>query len=190
MSKSGGKKNFLMLGAGLLVGLGLGLFILIGFGWLELSRTSAEGRGGAISAPIVGSKAPDFTLNTLDGEPVSLSDLEGKVVLINFWATWCEPCKIEMPFFQSRYEQHAPQFEVLAVNYAEPEDTVRRFVEAEGLTFTILLDRSAEVVRKYQVRGYPTTLVVGPDGIIQVYHIGIVTQRQLDGYLEAAGVGG
>jgi peroxiredoxin len=179
-----------MLSAGLLVGLGMGLFVLAAFGRLESARLGSGGRGGAISAPIVGSKAPDFTLVSLDGEEVSLSDLEGKVVLINFWATWCEPCKIEMPFFQSRYEKYAPQFEVLAVNYAEAEETVRKFIEEEGLTFTVLLDRRAEVVRMYQVRGYPTTLVVGADGTIEVYHIGIVTQRQLDGYLAAAGVGG
>jgi peroxiredoxin len=190
MSKKGGKKHLLMLAAGILVGLGLGLFILVGFGRLEMNRSSEGGRGGAISAPIVGSRAPDFTLQTLEGDTVRLSDLEGRAVLINFWATWCEPCKIEMPFFQARYDQYWPQFEVLAVNYAEQEDTVRRYVEAEGLTFTILLDRSAQVVRQYQVRGYPTTVLVDQEGIIQVYHIGIVTQRQLDGYLKAVGVGG
>jgi cytochrome c biogenesis protein CcmG, thiol:disulfide interchange protein DsbE len=189
VSKERGKKNILMLAAGLLVGLGMGLFVLVSFGRLEVSRSPEGGRGGAISAPIVGSKAPEFTLQTLDGETISLSDLEGKAVLINFWATWCEPCKIEMPFFQERYERYSPNFDVLAVNYAEPEDTVRRFVESEGLTFTILLDRSAQVVRQYQVRGYPTTVMVDPDGIIQVYHIGIVTQRQLDGYLKTVGVG-
>jgi cytochrome c biogenesis protein CcmG, thiol:disulfide interchange protein DsbE len=188
MSGEGRKKNVMMLGAGLLVGLGMGLFVLVSFGWLEMSRSSSGGRGGAIQAPIVGSKAPDFTLQTLEGETLSLSDLEGKAVLINFWATWCEPCRIEMPFFQDRYERYSPHFDVLAVNYAEPEETVRRFVEAEGLTFTILLDRNAQIVRQYQVRGYPTTVIVDPDGIIQVYHIGIVTQRQLDGYLKTVGV--
>jgi peroxiredoxin len=189
MSGRSGKKNVLMLAAGLLVGLGMGLFVFVSFGRLEMSRSPEGGRGGAISAPIVGSKAPDFSLQTLEGDTLSLSDFEGKAVLINFWATWCEPCKIEMPFFQERYERYSPHFDVLAVNYAEPEDTVKRFIEAEGLTFTVLLDQNAQVVRLYQVRGYPTSVLVDSEGIIQVYHIGIVTQRQLDGYLAMVGVG-
>lgn len=185
-------KNLLMLGAGLMVGTGLGLFILFGIigPRIPVSGGADQPRGASVAAPIVGSVAPDFELQALSGENVRLSDLRGRPVLLNFWATWCGPCEVEMPLFQSRYETRSADFEVLAVNFAEAPAKVQNFIEERELTFPILLDPDAEVQRLYNIHGYPTTLIMDAEGIIRVYHIGVMTESQLDGYLKDVGVGG
>lgn len=139
-------------------------------------------------APIVGAPAPDFSLETTSGETVRLSDLQGQVVLLNFWATWCGPCEVEMPALQSRYEALKDRgLIILGVDNAEPLETVREFGERLGLTFPLLLDPKADVQQLYRVRGYPTTLIVGVDGRIEVLHIGVLTEGQLDNYLQEVG---
>lgn len=93
-----------------------------------------------------GEPAPNFTLTTLDGKTVQLSDYRGKAVLLNFWGTWCEPCRTEMPALQNAYDQYKDQgFEVLAVNIAETDVAVSSFVEQYQLNFPVLLDRNREV---------------------------------------------
>ena len=123
--------------------------------------------------PTTDSVAPDFSLETLDGQTVSLSDLRGQVVLINFWATWCPPCREEMPAIQSVYDRYRDQgFTVLAVNLLETNAEVTEFTDEMGLTFPILMDRSAEVFFLYRVRGLPTTFFLDQAGVIQSIKIG------------------
>jgi cytochrome c-type biogenesis protein len=115
----------------------------------------------------VGLRAPNFTVPVLEGEPVELFALRGRVVLLNFWATWCGPCREEMPFFQRLEDTYAAEgFTVLAVNYAEPPDAVRGFMEQEQLRFSAGLDQVGAVNRQFGVRGYPTTYIIGRDGVI------------------------
>jgi peroxiredoxin len=129
----------------------------------------------------IGQPAPDFTLASLEGETVSLSDYTGQVVLINTWATWCPPCRAEMPAINTFYEAHQDKgFTVLAVNNQEDAQTITDFVEASGFGFPVLLDPEAEMTELYQVRGLPTTFIIGRDGTIQHVQAGTITDRQLE----------
>ena len=185
------REDILVLGAGLIVGAGLGVLIFFGIGnsrRLFSGQEIAAGRNLSASLAI-GSPAPDFELTNLAGESIRLSELKETVVLINFWATWCGPCRLEMPAIQERYERYLPELAVLAVNFDEPVDDVQSFVDELGLTFDVLLDPGAKIQDLYRVRGYPTTFLVDTEGIVQVYHIGLMTEEQLDGYLAQLGVG-
>jgi thiol-disulfide isomerase/thioredoxin len=133
--------------------------------------------------------APDFKLETLSGESIQLSELRGKPVVINFWATWCGPCIEEMPTIEKYYHQYKNDFRILAVNDDEPAADVEKFVRDMGLTFDILLDPGAKVQSLYRLRGYPTSFIVDAEGIVRVQHIGPMSEKQLEGYLSEVGVG-
>jgi peroxiredoxin len=185
------RRELLIVLAGLVIGAGLGILILFGSGVGENlfgTRMSLAGNE-AFFIPTTDSPAPDFQLVSLSGETVRLSDLRGIPVLVNFWATWCGPCLLEMPAIQSRYDRHQSEFAVLAVNYDEPIEQVRPYVDQLGLTFDVLLDPAGEVQRLYRVRGYPTTYLVDAEGVIRIQHIGLMSEEQLDRYLAHMGVG-
>ncbi len=115
-----------------------------------------------------GKEAIEFTLPDLEGRPVSLSDFRGKVVFLNFWATWCKPCEDEMPSMQVLYESLKDQpFEIVAVSIdSEGPEVVRKFVEKYGLTFTILHDRKGRIKDAYKTTGVPETFIIDQNGII------------------------
>jgi cytochrome c biogenesis protein CcmG/thiol:disulfide interchange protein DsbE len=127
---------------------------------------------------ITGAVAPDFAAVTLDGSPARLSDYRGKVVLLNVWATWCAPCREEMPSMQRLYEAFADEqdFEVIAVSVDAPMGErdgsgnlggdLAAFAEQYGLTFTILHNPTGQVQRTYQTTGVPESFVIGRDGLI------------------------
>lgn len=137
-------------------------------------------------APEVGAQAPDFTLQNLVGEEVSLRDLRGQVVLINFWATWCGPCRLEMPTIQARYNDGG--FAVLAVDFDESAEQVQAFMNELGLSLPALLDDGGRVQELYRVRGYPTSFFVDEQGIIRIFHIGEMNADILEDYLAQMGV--
>jgi peroxiredoxin len=140
--------------------------------------------------PVLNAQAPDFTLETVEGEKVQLSDFNGRPVLINFWATWCGPCRIEMPAIQDRFATYQePGLVVLAVNYDESRGAVSIFRDEMGLTFPLLLDPGGEVQQLYRNRSYPTSFFVDEQGIIRSHHIGVMTEGQLDENLATIGVG-
>ncbi len=125
--------------------------------------------------PLVeGDMAPEFTLPMLGDGDVSLSDYRGKVLLINIWATWCEPCRDEMPYIESQYENFKDQpFEVLAINQdRRGEEDVAPFAQDFGLTFPILLDRDKEVGKLYQVSKFPESFIVDKNGVIVAHVVG------------------
>ena len=110
--------------------------------------------------------AEDFTLTTLQGEEVTLSDYKGKIVFLNFWATWCEPCIEEMPHMQSVYEKH-PDIAMLAVNLTGKDlgiDVVKQFVDELGVTFPILLDEAHVVGKQYNILALPTSYIIDTEG--------------------------
>lgn len=144
---------------------------------------------GIKTAPQQGAFAPEFTLSNTAGEKVSLTSQRGKVVLINFWATWCPPCMQEMPDINNRYEMHRENLAVLAVDNGDPIESVLQFRDQVGLSFEPLLDSRGAVSRLYQINAFPTSMFVDEHGIIQIVHIGLMTASQLDSYLADMGLG-
>lgn len=132
-----------------------------------------------------GQPAPDFTLQAADGSTYRLSELHGRPVMINFWASWCGPCKDEMPAIEEAYRANKDSgFIVLAVNVEESAGKVEPFVAKLQLTFPVLLDRSGAVAARYRVRSLPTTVFVRPDGVIDGMREGAYTRRMLFGRIE------
>ena len=127
----------------------------------------------------IGSLAPDFQLQDLDGNTVSLSDLRGSPVMLNFWATWCGPCREEMPYLQQIYDEWQDQgLVILTINLRESQTTVRQFMEDLGLTFPALLDTNGAVTERYNVIAIPTTFFINKYGIIQVIKVGSFSSKQ------------
>jgi thiol-disulfide isomerase/thioredoxin len=132
--------------------------------------------GGMIVSPTAaginkGDIAPDFELELLNGDKIKLSDLKGQKVLINFWATWCPPCKEEMPEMQKFYEEYGDEIAIIAINATDSEkneQAVRDFIEEKGYTFPVALDKDMEVVDNYMAITIPTSYFIGTDGVLQV----------------------
>jgi peroxiredoxin len=131
---------------------------------------------GLIPAPKTGFRAPDFSLPTLDGKQLSLAELKGKAVVLNIWTTWCAFCETEMPAFQNVADEmrDSAQVVILAVNSTNQDDpgAVAQFVNRKGITFSIPMDTAGRVTRQYQVRAFPTTFFIDPEGIIRNVTIG------------------
>lgn len=153
---------------------------------------SANGQTGLIgAAPTerlkVGDPAPDFLLAQLGGDPVQLSKLRGKTVFINFWATWCAPCKDEMPIIQQFYQQHRnDNVVVLAVNVKDNADSAKGYFKDNGLSMPVLLDYTGNVPGGYRVTGYPESYFVDKNGKIGQFHIGpFTTAQELESKLQS-----
>ena len=128
---------------------------------------------GTNQKPVIGKPAPDFQLKNLDGQSISLSDFRGKPVLINFWASWCQPCVYEMPFIQEVFEEWSGQgLVVLTINIGESSSKAKTFMESHDLSFPVLLDTKQDVAEKYNIRGIPTTFFIDENGIIKRMKIG------------------
>ena len=152
------------------------LLLLSGLVWIWVSRAApGQTSAGVIPAPQKSFQAPDFALQTAAGEELRLSDLRGQAVLLNFWASWCPPCKAEMPAFERAYQAWQEQgFTILAVNAASqdnPEDA-QTFAQELGLSFPILFDLDGSVNLLYQVRSLPTSFFIDPQGVIQEVVVG------------------
>lgn len=152
------------------------LVIVVGTGWIWLSAVPpSTTTGGLIPSPREGFLAPDFTLDLVGGGQLTLSELRGEVILINLWASWCPPCRSEMPAIQQVYEANRERgLEVLAINmtYQDSETAAVEFARELGLTFPILLDRTGTVGYQYQLRSLPTTFFVDQQGVIQQVILG------------------
>ncbi|MCB2202761.1 TlpA family protein disulfide reductase [bacterium] len=133
--------------------------------------------------------APEFMLTNLEGESVALSDYRGTAVMVNFWATWCPPCRAEMPLIQEFQDRFEDDFVVLAVNGGEGEAEVRGFMEAYDFTLTFLLDPENSVAQQYGVRGFPTSLFIDTEGYLRAFHVGELQENLMTNYLAEIGVG-
>lgn len=129
----------------------------------------------------IGKMAPDFTLNTHNGNTITLSELKGKKVLLNFWASWCGPCEEEMPAMQKVYNELMGQdVEIVAVNMTIGKETIEsatQFVKQYGLTFPVPLDTKGEVMKLYEIYGLPTSYFLDSEGIIRAKFFGPMDER-------------
>ncbi|MDQ3005314.1 MAG: TlpA family protein disulfide reductase [Chloroflexota bacterium] len=141
----------------------------------------------AAASSLVGKQAPDFTLAALDGTQVRLSQFRGQPVVINFWATWCRPCREEMPELVRSYESHkAEGFIILALNltFSDSLPDVQAFVNEFNINFPVLLDKDGAIAeRLYRIPGVPTSVFINQDGTLERIQVGIMTPRQIDQYV-------
>lgn len=160
------------------------VWLLIGVSVFVIGLALVALRGGDSSGAAIGS-TPDFSATTVTGENVQLSAYRGQVVMLNFWATWCPPCRAEMPAIDAAYRQYGPQgFTVLAVNNGETPERITPFGRALGLNIPLVLDTSTRIQRQFAIEAYPTSIFIGRDGAVYATHVGIVTPDQLTQYIE------
>lgn len=133
-----------------------------------------------------GQRAPDFELAGLDGKPLRLSDLRGRPVLLNFWATWCGPCRQEMPLLQETAERYADRgLAVVGVDVGEGAETVRNYARSLGVEFPILLDSTQDISDRFRVYALPTSFFIDSQGVIDLHFIGPLDAQMIEHRLEA-----
>lgn len=169
------RRELIFAGLGVLIGLAI-----IGVVWAVTAGTAEP------ELPGVGETnrpAPDIAMPTLDGGTVRLSDYRGRVVLVNFWGTWCEPCKEETPALQAAHQQFKDQgLVILGVNLRmqEPdEQAIRAFLDQYGVTYTTALDIEGEAARLFQISPIPTSYFIDPAGNIRYIRVGTLTQEEV-----------
>jgi thiol-disulfide isomerase/thioredoxin len=173
-------KGGLFLLGGLLIGVLFGVLIL-----LNGPLGSASDRR---LPPTVGAPAPDFSLQQLGAGRLRLSDLKGKPVIINFWATWCAPCKEEMPLLDQAASRYSDELIVLGVNAGEAAEVIQPYIDSTGINFPILLDSDEKLADLYFVRNFPMTFFVDSQGVLQAQHIGLLQETSLSRYLSTVGI--
>lgn len=144
---------------------------------------SALVSAGPKTGPNVGQQAPNFKLKSVTGPDVTLSALRDKPVFLNFWATWCPPCRAEMPDLQAMYKKYGSRMHFLAVNVQEGTGEVARFLKSNGYTLPVALDNKGAVTAKYFVNGIPTSLVIDTKGVIRGKNVGALSASQMEGLI-------
>ena len=134
--------------------------------------------------PGIGAPAPTFALQDVDGNVVQLSDFRGRVVLVNFWATWCSPCRKEFPELARAYDEHNEEVVVLGVDLQENADEVRNFASEYGAKFPIVIDVKADVAAAYRLLGLPSSYFIDQQGILRDQFFGPLSRKTLDEKIE------
>lgn len=177
-SKSSKKSTIVIVLIAVGVVLGLCILLCLGASFYPLAMEKI------FASQLVGQEAPNFTLTTLDGKEVTLSELQSKPVVVNFWATWCPSCVQELAEVQAAYHQHGDEIHFLTVNLDHNRDTVESFATERSLDFPILFDENGKVSGLYRVRGIPVTVFISSEGVMVKRHIGSLTEEKLAEYLE------
>jgi cytochrome c biogenesis protein CcmG, thiol:disulfide interchange protein DsbE len=158
----------------------------LGLFWISYSRVG-EGLAAASdqhAAPLPGFVSPDFDLPAVVGPNMTLTELRGQPVVLNFWATWCPPCRAEMPYFEAVSQNYAGRVAVIGIDQGETLEQVVRFATAVGVTYPLLLDEDSQVSRLYKVQALPTTFFIDRRGVVREVHTGIISQAVLEERIE------
>jgi peroxiredoxin len=161
---------------------GLAAWLVFGQG----AQRIIESLPGNAPRPVeVGNPAPDFRLPTPNGSSLALSELRGKVVVLNFWATWCVPCRAEMPALENVFQEHGPRgLVVVGVGVQESAEKVLAFLPEVGVSFPILLDSDTRLATRYRATGLPATFIVDRRGVVRDIRLGPYTEEMLRPRLE------
>lgn len=170
------KRNRLVMRSAIL------LMLVAAIGYTIYNSATADD----VSLLEVGDEAPNFALQDLDGKQHKLSDYRGQGVFLNFWGTWCEPCKKEMPAMDRQFNAYKDKgVHVLAVNIAQSNFEVQSFSDQFKLSFPIVIDKTKDVMTAYNIRPLPTTVLVNPEGKIERIITGEMTEQDIEGYMES-----
>jgi peroxiredoxin len=163
------------------------VFLLLAGHWCWL-MAAAPGQGQRRSPLAIGQPAPNFTTHDAHDNVVALQEYHGRPVVLNFWATWCVPCRQELPVLQAAYETHRDRgLVILAISQdaAEQKAMVRAYVADLGITFPPLLDPEGGVAAYYNIFLLPSTIFINPAGTVVAVHLGLMTRPQIEQHLEA-----
>jgi len=151
----------------------------------KASQENATSQSTGINHNILKTKAIDFRLKDLEGKELSLSDLKGKKVFLNFWATWCPPCRAEMPEIEKLYQETKDSnLVIVAVEIGEPLDTVKSFIDSNKYNFKVLLDSDQSIASKYNIASIPTSYFIDVDGNIVSKNVGAMNIDQMKAYIK------
>jgi len=158
---------------------------LLGTAWVVVSQEEtlagqALNNNSLIEAPQAGYLAPDFTLTSYLGDEITLSELRGQPTVLNFWATWCPPCRAEMPHLQNAGIRYLGRVHFIGVDQGESSELVSQFAREFGVTFPLLLDGDYVVSDKYGIRALPTTFFIDSHGVVREVFTGILNQAVLE----------
>ena len=169
----------------ILVVAAIAIMLIVGKRLARLPKSSDNGLGGG---PIVGKAAPDFALESLDGKTVHLSDFRGKAVLLNFWATWCEPCKIEMPWFAELQRQYGAQgLEILGIAMDDSDkDTIAKFAKDLGVNYPVLLGKEGVGDRYGGVPYLPNSFYIDRAGTVVEHVAGLKDRAEIENFVKEA----
>jgi peroxiredoxin len=169
----------------------IGLVIVLGGLWIVysssmLSDLASQGENVTLEpAPVVGHPAPDFALPTLAGETVRLSDFKGRPVLVNFWATWCGPCRSEFPDFQKAAVDNADKLVIIGINNTttDQKEQIPAFLEEFSVTFPIVLDETGDTAKAYNILGLPTSIFIDRNGNVNEIFTGPINKAYIEAKL-------
>ncbi|NPV76735.1 MAG: TlpA family protein disulfide reductase [Anaerolineae bacterium] len=176
------KKLIGLLIGGLAAGAVLGYIVAFG------GKPAQQNARRLSRPPVVGKEMPALMLEDLDGNAIDTTILTGEPLIINFWATWCPPCKAEMPLLQEFSRVNQESVVVIGINVMESNAVVKEYVQANKISFTILLDSDGRVYEAYQILGLPTTYFVDENGILRAQHIGVLDKELLNEYGKMIGL--
>ena len=179
------KANVVILGFAVVV---IAAMLFFGSHLAHKRQAEAARSGSLVAGQIIGKPAPDFTLKTLDGNTLKLSDLRGKAVVLNFWATWCPPCKVELPWFVDLQKQYGPQgLQIVGISEDEGgKDKVAAFVKEMGVNYTVAVDDDTVAGKYGDVEDLPTTFYIDRNGKIVQFAMGLVDRSEIEDKMKAA----
>lgn len=167
-----------------------GLFLLLALllagcgGAAPTAPGAAPGQRTIVEGTAEGDRLPDAEFVSLTGERLSVSDLRGKPAIINFWATWCGPCRVEIPQLQATFDQHSPAGLQLVGVTGEDASVVQPFVAEQKMTYPVLFDSDGKAAESFRVQGMPTTFFLDRDGVIVARHVGLLGENVLKVYVD------